>query len=140
MKKNISETLRFILILLFIYTAYHKLIDLNHFESTLMKSTLIEGYQIKYLLYFVPIIEIVTILFLIQKKYLIGLYLSFFLMLTFTIYLVVLNNFSFYKGCSCGGIFNELSYLEHIIVNVSLILTSLISILIYDEVTLTAKK
>jgi hypothetical protein len=133
MKKIILQSLRLILIFLFSYTTYHKLIDLELFRKTLMKSTLIEEYQIDFLLYFVPIIEIITILLLISEKYILGFYMSLLLMLTFTIYLVVLNNFSFYKGCSCGGIFNEMSYFEHIAVNMTFIIFSLICIFLYSE-------
>lgn len=133
MKKIILQILRIILIILFSYTAYHKLIDLDFFRQTLMKSTLIEEYQIDFLLYFVPIIELLTIFLLIAEKYIFGLYMSLLLMLTFTIYLIVMNNFSFYKGCSCGGIFNELSYFEHIAANISFILISLIGIFLYTD-------
>lgn len=133
MKNKILLIFRFLLVVLFGYTAFHKLIDLHLFRQTLMKSTLIEENQINFLLYFVPAIEILTILLLISNKYIHGLYMSLLLMTTFTIYLVVLNNFSFYKGCSCGGIFNEMSYLEHIIINISFIIISLASILLYSE-------
>lgn len=133
MKNKILQIFRFLLVVLFVYTAFHKLIDLHLFRQTLMKSTLIEENQINFLLYFVPAIEILTILLLISNKYIHGLYMSLLLMTTFTIYLVVLNNFSFYKGCSCGGIFNEMSYLEHIIINISFIIMSLAAILLYSE-------
>ncbi|WP_349680557.1 MauE/DoxX family redox-associated membrane protein [Flavobacterium sp. UBA7680] len=133
MKNKILLILRLSLILLFSYTTFHKLIDLHIFRQTLMKSTLIEEYQINFLLYFIPVIEIVTIFFLISDKYITGFYMSLLLMLTFTMYLIVLNNFSFYKGCSCGGIFNEMSYFQHIVVNLFFIVISLVSILMYTE-------
>lgn len=133
MKNKILLILRLSLILLFSYTTFHKLIDLHLFRQTLMKSTLIEEYQINFLMYFVPVIEIVTIFLLISDKYIMGLYMSLLLMLTFTMYLIVLNNFSFYKGCSCGGIFNEMSYLQHVVVNLLFVVISLVSILMYTE-------
>ncbi len=133
MKNKILLILRLSLILLFSYTTFHKLIDLHLFRQTLMKSTLIEEYQINFLLYFIPVIEIVTIFFLISDKYITGFYMSLLLMLTFTMYLIALNNFSFYKGCSCGGIFNEMSYFEHIVVNLLFIVISLVSILMNTE-------
>ncbi|WP_111422233.1 MauE/DoxX family redox-associated membrane protein [Flavobacterium sharifuzzamanii] len=133
MKNKILQILRLFLIVLFGYTAFHKLIDLHLFRQTLMKSTLIEEYQIDFLLYFVPTIEIFTILLLISKKYIHGLYISLLLMTTFTIYLIVLNNFSFYKGCSCGGIFNDMTYFEHIIINITFIIISLVSIILHSD-------
>jgi hypothetical protein len=132
MRNAILQTIRILLILLFSYTTFHKLIDLDLFRTTLMKSTLIEEYQITFLFYFIPIIEIITVLSLISEKYLYGLYLSLLLMFAFTIYLIVLNNFSFYKGCSCGGVFNDMTYPQHIAINIFFVLISLISIFIYD--------
>lgn len=127
-----SQSIRIILLLMFCYTTYHKLIDLNKFEATLLKSTLIEEYQVKYLLYIIPSLELVAVFFLLRKNYRVGFFISFFLMLLFTLYLVALNNYSFYKGCSCGGIFNEMSYSQHIIINISFILLSVVGIFIYS--------
>ena len=118
---------------MFSYTLFHKLFDMKTFLSTLKKSTIIEDYQIYIILYLIPFLEFITVLALFLWKRVEGFYLSFVLMLTFTIYLITLNNFSLYKGCSCGGIFNELSYLEHIIVNCTFIVISLISILLFEE-------
>lgn len=133
MKNIISLICRLFLILVFGYTAYHKLFDINGFEETLLKSTLIDENQIIYILYALPTIEIITVMLLLIKNNIYGLYLSLFLMLMFTAYLVALNNFSFYKGCSCGGIFNELSYQNHIIVNIILIIFSVTSILFFKK-------
>jgi hypothetical protein len=134
MTKNIvSQVCRFLLLLVFAYTVYHKLVDMSKFESTLLKSTLIDVYQVKYLLYLIPAIELTAIFFLLRKDYLIGLYISLFVMLLFTIYLVALNNFSFYKGCSCGGIFNEMSYAQHILVNIILVVICLVGLFLYKE-------
>lgn len=127
-----SQFIRIILLLMFCYTTYHKLTDLNKFEATLFKSTLIEEYQVKYLLLIIPSIELIAIFSLLRINYRIGFFISFFLMLLFTLYLVALNNYSFYKGCSCGGIFNELSYSQHIIVNISFILLSGVGIFIFS--------
>jgi len=127
-----SQFIRIILLLMFCYTTYHKLTDLNKFEATLLKSTLIEEYQVRYLLLIIPSIELIAIFSLLRINYRIGFFISFFLMLLFTLYLVALNNYSFYKGCSCGGIFNELSYSQHIIVNISFILLSGVGIFIFS--------
>ena len=133
MKTKILRIFRLLLIIMFSYTLFHKLFDMKTFLSTLKKSTIIEDYQIYIILYLIPFLEFITVLALFLWKRVEGFYLSFVLMLTFTIYLITLNNFSLYKGCSCGGIFNELSYLEHIIVNCTFIVISLISILLFEE-------
>lgn len=133
MKIKILKVFRLLLIIMFSYTLFHKIFDMKSFLDTLKKSTIIEDYQISIILYLTPFLEFITILALFLWKRIEGFYLSFILMLIFTIYLIALNNFSLYKGCSCGGIFNELSYLEHIIVNCSFIIISLLSILLFEK-------
>lgn len=133
MKNKLLLFSRLLLILLFLYTLIHKIIDIKSFENTLLKSTIISNNQVQLLLYFTPLAELFVIISLFLKKRIIGFYLSFILMLVFTLYLVALNNFSFYKGCSCGGIFNELTYLEHIIINISFLLIALLSIMLFEN-------
>lgn len=74
-----------------------------------------------------------VIIILLFEKFLFGLYMSFFLLLTFTVYLIALNNFSVYDGCSCGGVFNQMSYSGHLITNFSFIIVNIIAILIYNS-------
>ena len=131
--KYIITILRILIASIFFYTFIKKILDISKFESVLLKSTLIEEYQINALLIGIPAIELGTVILLLTKKFYLGLYLSFFLVLTYTIYLIVLNNFSFYEGCSCGGIFYNLSYSEHLIVNAILLILSLISIILYNR-------
>ena len=127
------QLIRFLLISLFCYTTFHKVIDLAKFESTLMKSTLISDSLVVILLYLVPILEVSIIILLLVKNYLIGFYGAFFTLLLFTMYLIALNNFSFYKGCSCGGIFNEISYTQHLVVNIIFLLLSLVGIFLFPN-------
>lgn len=127
------QLIRFLLISLFCYTTFHKVIDLAKFESTLMKSTLISDSLVVILLYLVPILEVSIIILLLVKNYLIGFYGAFFTLLLFTMYLIALNNFSFYKGCSCGGIFNEISYTQHLVVNIIFLLLSLVGIFLFPH-------
>ncbi|POS00666.1 hypothetical protein Q361_1335 [Flavobacterium croceum DSM 17960] len=133
MKYKLLITFRFLLIVMFSYTLIHKLFDMETFMDTLKKSTIIEDNQIELIFYIVPILEFSTILTLFFWKRIEGFYFSFILMLLFTIYLIALNNFSLYKGCSCGGIFNKLSYFEHLVVNFFFIFISLISIILFEK-------
>lgn len=132
-KLLLFELIRYLLISVFLYTTYHKLIDLNLFEESLLRSRLLSNFSI-YLKYLIPISELVIILFLFIDKYIInGLYLSLFILCSFTIYLITLNNFSIFYGCSCGGIFNKMSFTEHLIVNILLILFNIIGIFLFDK-------
>ncbi|WP_426482935.1 MauE/DoxX family redox-associated membrane protein [Chryseobacterium sp. R2ACT005] len=126
------EIIRYLLILLYVYTCYHKIVDRDVFEQTLSKSKLIYNYK-EILLYLIPLSEIIAIALLIPNKFIKGLYFSLFLMVSFTIYLIAVNNFSLYDGCSCGGIFNSMPYWLHVSVNAFFITINIYAIIKYED-------
>lgn len=130
--KLIVEVIRYLLILLYVYTCYHKIVDDDVFEETLSKSQLISEYK-NLLLYLIPLSEIIVILLLLPNKFLKGLYCSLFLLISFTIYLIAVNNFSLYNGCSCGGIFNTMPYWLHVSVNLFFIVINIYAIVRYEN-------
>ncbi len=132
MRKISFNSIRYGLVILYFYTLIHKLMDLGFLEENLRKSSLLTDYApiVKYIL---PAIEIIVIILLVVNKLALkGLYFSLLLLLSFTFYLIALNNFSFFEGCSCGGIFNEMDYQTHVFVNIAFIVLNLISIIIYN--------
>lgn len=132
MRKISFNSIRYGLVILYFYTLIHKLMDLGFLEENLRKSSLLADYApiVKYIL---PAIEIIVIILLVVNKFALkGLYFSLLLLLSFTFYLIALNNFSFFEGCSCGGIFNEMDYQTHVFVNIAFIVLNLISIIIYN--------
>jgi len=127
------EISRYAILVLLLYTGLHKIFDINFFEENLLKSNLLSDYTI-YVKYPLPIVEIIIcFLLFFDKTFLKGLYSSLFLLLSFTFYLIALNNFSFFYGCSCGGIFNEMDYVEHVFINIFFILINIISIYLYND-------
>ncbi len=130
--KNIIELIRYLLILLYLYTCFHKIVDKDVFEETLSKSKLIYEYK-DLLFYLVPLSEIIVIILLIPNRFLNGLYFSLFLMSSFTIYLIAVNNFSLYDGCSCGGIFNSMPYWLHVTINIFFIIINVYAIFKYQD-------
>lgn len=132
MRKISFNAIRYGLVLLYFYTLIHKLKDLGFLEENLRKSALLTDYApiVKYVL---PAIELIVIVLLVVNKFALkGLYMSFLLLLSFTFYLIALNNFSFFEGCSCGGIFNAMDYQTHIFVNLAFIVVNVIAIIIYN--------
>ncbi len=129
----ISSIIRYVLTALFFYTVFHKLDNINLFESSLLKSSLIDKDQVTIVKYGLIVSEIVVIIILLLRKFINGLYISFFLLFIFTIYLIVLNNFSIYDGCSCGGVFSLMSYTSHLLVNAFFIILNLIAIFTYQK-------
>jgi hypothetical protein len=60
---------------------------------------------------------LISLMLVIKRTRLFGLYASFFLMSLFTAYLTIMLNFSYYIPCSCGGVLEYLSWDQHILFN-----------------------
>ncbi|MBO3100263.1 MauE/DoxX family redox-associated membrane protein [Gelidibacter pelagius] len=131
---KISNTIilivRLLFILLFSYAAVSKLLDYETFERQLGQSPLLSDYAGLVSVGIIVIELIVSGLLMFHKTGVIGLYLSFFIMVMFTTYIIVILNFSPSIPCSCGGVLDALGWSEHLIFNVFFIGVALIGILI----------
>jgi len=106
-----------LLMLLFTYAGLSKLAEHALFNVQLKGFPVIGGYA-HFLSLFVPIAELVTVcLLFFPRTNLYGLYLSLFMLLVFTIFLVVLLAFDKSLPCSCGGVIAKLSWKEHMVFN-----------------------
>lgn len=118
MKRTIIiETIVVAYTILFLYTAISKLMDYAVFKEQIAASPILAPVS-KLIAIGLPWTEIlVTVLLIIPKWRLKGLYASLFLMTAFTIYIGATLAFSEHIPCSCGGIIAELSWTQHIIFN-----------------------
>jgi len=118
---------KYLIVLLFCYTAISKIMSFNDFVYQLEKSPLI---PIDFGMIFgiiIILLELVSSYFLFYKEH-IGLYISLYLMVLFTTYLYTIINYSYYIPCSCGGVLEKLDWNTHIIFNLIFILLIIISI------------
>ena len=129
MKSNTIYTIiAHFFMVLFIYTGLSKIMDINSFKLEMAASPIL-GQMAGIAAWVLPALELllVAILF-IPKTRLIGLYASLALMSLFTIYMTVLlfvdNNLS----CSCGGIIENLSPVQHLVFNIACIFLAVIGI------------
>lgn len=114
---KLIEIISAIFILLFLYTALSKFFSLQRFQFTLSRSPII-GDSAAWLSWFLPSFELLTVVLLfIPAIRLLGLYLSFALMFVFTGYIGIMLLSSSRLPCSCGGILQQLSWKDHLIVN-----------------------
>lgn len=130
-RPTIITALAFAISVLFVYAALIKAMDYPFFVASLRKSPLLVNYNMPVLAPVVLGIEMVTAILLnIAPVRRTGFYLSFFVMLTFTLYLVVL--YYFYKNipCSCGGILGMMPYPVHIVFNIVFTLMALAGVLL----------
>ena len=120
------EIASYLLIILFLYAAISKLVIFSEFQEQMSQSPLIPRNLIPFLAIFIPISELIIVWLLVFEKTLkVGFYLSFFTMLTFTIYIVALVTFAENVPCACGGILGSLGYFEHIVFNILFTLIAL---------------
>lgn len=108
-------------IFLFVYTGVNKLMDYSAFRVVLSKSPLL-SFASSFIAWFLPVIElIVSLILLMPFTRKLGLLISTSLMATFTFYLAYMIFFTPNLPCSCGGIFNNLNWTEHLILNIVLL-------------------
>ena len=128
--QNITKGIGFLFIVLFVYTATSKLLDIEQFQLQLLRFPYISKYAY-WIAWGVPIVELVIAgLYLIPKLILTALYASLLLMSAFLAYIILVLNFSDYFPCSCGGIMSTMGWKDHIIFNAVFIALALLGILI----------
>lgn len=129
----IIELTAALFILLFVYTGITKLIDQNSFRGVISRSPLI-GQWATFLSWTLPIIELsAALLLLIPKTKKLGLWISLGLMILFTGYIGYMLLFSDHLPCSCGGVLQQLTWLQHLEFNILFTLLSALSIWFYTK-------
>lgn len=118
-----------LLILLWMYTAGSKLMDVGLFKFQLANQSLGKT-TAAFLLWFIPISEILAALLLLSSKTrLAGLALSAGLMLLFTGYIgLVLLGYYGRTPCSCGGVLKEMGWHLHFWFNVYFLAISVLGV------------
>jgi hypothetical protein len=128
-KNIIIEIICIVYILLFVYAAVSKLMDFSNFQVQIAQSPLLTAYA-GFISITVILLELLIALLLsIAKTRVIGLYISFTLMLLFSIYIYLILNYSPFVPCSCGGILENMGWTEHLAFN--LVFTLLATIALY---------
>ncbi|PVY43652.1 MauE/DoxX family redox-associated membrane protein [Pontibacter virosus] len=118
-KKLVIEGITALLILLFLYTALSKLLDLQAFRGQLVLQPFPAGWE-SVLLWALPLTELLacTLLFFPRTR-LQGLYLASLLMSVFTLYVALVLTRAFgYIPCSCGGVLERMNWETHLVFNV----------------------
>jgi hypothetical protein len=122
MKRIVAiEILSTLLLFLFGYTAFSKLMDYARFAGALARLPVISR-GAGALAVAVPLAELVIVLLLLfPSTRLKGLYGSLGLLSVFTVYLVYLLLFVPHLPCACGGVIGALGWKGHVALNVGLI-------------------
>lgn len=129
-KKHFVLVVAYLYVLLFVYAAVSKLLDFETFTLQLAQSPLLSAYA-GVIAWLVPGVEILISIFLMIPRYRsVALYASFFLMVMFTTYIIIILNFSDFIPCSCGGVLEKLSWGEHLIFNIFFLLLAIFGIIL----------
>ena len=117
------------LIILWIYTAGSKLMELAEFKRQLLLQPFGESIN-SALLIILPATEILTgLLLAIKRTTIIGLWFSAALLTAFTAYvLLVLTGYFTKVPCSCGGVLAFLSWKNHLIFNIVFLMINLFAL------------
>ncbi len=133
MKAKYVLIVRYFVMLLFVYAAISKLITFEEFKVQLTQSPLLSMYA-GIIAYLVVISELViAFLLTLRSTRLIGLYLSYSLMVAFSIYIYLILNYSDFIPCSCGGVLEKLGWNEHLWFNIITSVLILLSIVYTDD-------
>lgn len=122
-----------LLSLLFMYAAVVKAMDYGLFLADMSKSPLLVKYDKEILgpgVLGVEFLIVALLSFAATRKS--GLFLSFFVMLLFTLYLSTLYFFYTNIPCSCGGILGKMSYPTHIAFNAVFTVLAATGVLLYE--------
>jgi len=132
MKKSIADIIAGLLILLFTYTAITKLTDQQHFQVVISQMLLIK-YVAGFISFALPITELVVCaLLFVPDTRLLGLYASFALLITFTVYIGYMILFAPKLPCNCGGVLEQMSWTQHLVFNFVFITLSATAIKLYQ--------
>lgn len=127
------ETVSFLLILLFAYTAISKLGMRSIFEGQLVKFPILNTHAF-FFSWGIPLTEAGTALLLMVPKYRIyGLYAAAILLTGFTIFLIFMLIFNPNLPCSCGGVIVLLSWKQHLFFNLFFLFLCLAALLLRTE-------
>jgi hypothetical protein len=121
--KSISYLFVGLLLFVFSYSLFSKLLNFNQFSLDLLASPLINYRFVNGMKYLVPGIELLIIAMIISRYKEAGYYLAFFSLIVFTTYYIL-----FYKvaqsNCGCGKMFDNLGFYPHLSLNIFLLIGS----------------
>jgi hypothetical protein len=131
LRYNYIEAICFAFILLWVYAAFSKLMTFEKFQAQLSQSPMLTSFAF-WVAWMVPLIEIgLAFLLWIKSSRFIGLLASFTLMTMFSGYIFLITRYSAFIPCSCGGILEKLSWDQHLLFNLCLVVAASSAFLVY---------
>ena len=122
-----------VFLLLFFYTAISKLMHYPEFRLAMAESSMLKPFA-GVIAWLLPVAEIVTaVLLFFPATRIKGLYVSFFLIVIFTVYLSFMILFTHDIPCNCGGAIKNLTWPQHIYFNLFFLALAITGILLHKK-------
>ena len=138
-KSTLVELISILFVILFLYTGISKLMEYAVFKEQISESPILKPFA-PFIAWALPLTEfLVSILLIIPRWRLKGLYASLFLMVAFTLYIGAIMTFNKELPCSCGGIISLLSWEGHLIFNSVFILLAFAGVLLERQIKKSMK-
>lgn len=130
-KQTVYRVLLFLLILLWVYASLSKLFDYSQSKGQMLNQVFPKPVAL-ILTWLVPTTEFLTgILLILHVTIKYGLWLSLFLLTSFTFYIAGgLLHLYFRVPCTCGGVISHLSWGWHLVFNLSFLVLNLYAIIL----------
>lgn len=140
-RTSIISIIAAILVTLWIYASVSKLLDMENSRREMLNQVFSNDIA-RMLTWIVPAAELTTsAMLLFTKTKIMGFYASAFLLLSFTVYIVlVMSNVFGRIPCSCGGILEKMSWGQHLAFNIFFIGITFIAIMLSRKHTAFAKE
>lgn len=127
-RKLFVELPAVLLVALFTYAAISKLLQYSTFQHQLGQSPFVTAYA-NTIAWALPLFELlIAALLVIPSTRLAGFYLSYVIMLAFTIYIYAMLHYSYFVPCSCGGLLSQMNWDQHFIFNIVFTIIALVGI------------
>ena len=130
-RQVLIESVCALIIGLFLYASVSKFLDFKNFTDQMNNQPLPKSWT-PFLVWAIPLLEVaISFLLLFEYTRLVALYGSLIVMIVFTIYTgIVLLHFFHYIPCSCGGVIRNLTWRQHLVLNVFFTALSTLGILL----------
>lgn len=124
------EVVSYFFILLFCYAGISKIIDFENFQIQIGQSPIFSSFS-GIVSYGTLSIELLTCCLLVfERSRIYGLYASFVLMVSFSIYIYIILHYSESVPCSCGGILQQMGWKTHLVFNLITVMLASAAILV----------
>jgi len=119
---------------IFLYAAVVKIFEHEAFRRNLSISPLLVAPEVPVIAVGVVLIELFVAVTLIwERTKLFGIYTAFFLSITYLFYSLSIEVFFDSIPCGCGGIFNKLDAVSHIVFNIFLTILAVLALLLHRQ-------